>query len=142
MVPCELSQEHLGDDPLVLFVHRDHPFARETSLTWHDLIGERLIAGGGPSGNRSLMESVRASIGIDLNWTYEVQHIPTAIEWTGVGIAHTIAPRLMVGDRLPEEVRCVEIGSPPTSRSIGILCRAGERLSPDADMLRRGIAAT
>lgn len=142
MVPADLSQEYVGDDPLVLFVHRDHPFAKESALTWRDLIGERLIAGGGPSGNRSLMESVRASIGIDLDWAYEVQHIPTAIEWTGAGIAHTIAPRLMVGDRIPEQVCSVEIGSPAISRSIGILCRAGERLSPDADMLRRSIAGT
>lgn len=142
MVPSELSQEYIGDDPLVLFVHRDHPFAKEKSLTWRDLIGERLIAGGGPSGNRSLMESVRASIGIDLDWSHEVQHIPTAIEWTGARIAHTIAPRLMVGDRLPEHVCSVEVNSPPISRSIGILHRAGEKLSEDADMLRRGIAST
>lgn len=141
MVPSELSQEYLGEDPLVLFVHADHPFAKLGSVTWRDLIGERLIAGGGPSGNRSLMESVRAHIGIDLDWAHEVQHIPTAIEWTGAGIALTIAPRLMVGDRLPANVRSVEIVSPQISRTIGILCRAGERLSPDADMLRRAIAA-
>lgn len=142
MVPSELSQEYLGEDPLVLFVHRDHPFAQASSVTWTDLIGERLIAGGGPSGNRSLMESVRAHIGVDLDWHHEVQHIPTAIEWTGAGIAHTIAPRLMVGDRLPEQVRSIEIGSPQISRTIGILRRSGERLSPNAEILRRAIAAT
>lgn len=141
MVPAELSQEHLGDDPLVLLVHREHPFANAGTVTWRDLIGERLIAGGGPSGNRSLIESVRASIGIDLTWSHEVQHIPTAVEWTGAGVAHTIAPKLMFYDRIPQDVRCVSITSPPLSRSIGILSRAGERLSPEADILRRGIAA-
>jgi DNA-binding transcriptional LysR family regulator len=142
MVPAELSQEFLGEDPMVLFVHQDHPFAKANSVTWRNLIGERLIAGGGPSGNRSLIESVRAHIGFDLDWHHEVQHIPTAIEWTGAGIAHTIAPRLMVGDRIPDHVRSVEIGSPRICRTIGILRRAGHRLSPDADALRRAIAAS
>lgn len=142
MVPSELSQEYLGEDPLVLFVHCDHPLSRLSTVTWSDLVGERLIAGGGPSGNRSLIESVRAQIGTDLDWAHEVQHIPTAIEWTGAGIAHTIAPRLMVGDRLPGHIRSVELTGPQISRTIGILCRAGERLSPDAQLLRRAIAAT
>jgi DNA-binding transcriptional LysR family regulator len=141
MVPSELSQEYLGEDPLVLFVHCDHPLAQREWVAWSDLVGERLIAGGGPSGNRSLVESVRAHIGIELEWRHEVQHIPTAIEWTGAGVAHTIAPRLIVGDRTPENVRSVEIRSPQISRAIGILCRAGEKLSPDADMLKRMIAA-
>ncbi|MDB5643350.1 MAG: hypothetical protein JWN07_2667 [Hyphomicrobiales bacterium] len=141
MVPAELSQEYLGEDPLVLFVHADHPFAQRDFVTWSDLIGERLIAGGGPSGNRSLMESVRAHIGVELDWRHEVQHIPTAIEWTGAGVAHTIAPRLIVGDRTPAHVRSLEIRSPQISRAIGILCRAGEKLSPDADLLKRRIAA-
>jgi DNA-binding transcriptional LysR family regulator len=141
MAPPELSQEYLGEDPLVLFVHCDHPFAKAKSVTWSDLVGERLIAGGGPSGNRSLVESVRAHIGIDLTWRHEVQHIPTAIEWTGAGVGHTIAPGLIVGDRIPDNVRSVEIHAPQISRAIGILCRAGEKLSPDADMLRRSIAA-
>jgi hypothetical protein len=35
----------------------------------------------------------------------------------------------------------VEIRSPQISRAIGTLCRAGEKLSPEADMLKRNIAA-
>jgi DNA-binding transcriptional LysR family regulator len=141
MVPSELSQQLLGEDPLVLLVHRDHPLSQEATVTWRDLRGERLIAGGGPSGNRSLMESVMSHIGVDLNWCHEVQHIPTAIEWTGAGIGHTIAPQLMLRDRLPDTVRSVKITSPRISRTIGIVYRSGERLSRDADLLRRGIAA-
>jgi DNA-binding transcriptional LysR family regulator len=104
-------------------------------------VGERLIAGGGPSGNRSLMQSVVSHISVELNWCHEVQHIPTAIEWTGAGIGHTIVPQLMLRDRLPESVRRVEITSPRISRAVGIVYRSGERLSADADLLRRGIAA-
>lgn len=141
MAPDDLSQDHVGDDPLMLFVHHEHRLARAGTVSWRDLVNERLIAGGGPSGNRSLVESVRAQIGIELDWRHEVQHIPTAIEWTGAGIALTIAPRLMMQDRVPENVRGVEIGSPPISRAIGVLCRRGEKLSPDADLLRREIAA-
>jgi len=104
-------------------------------------VGEPLIAGGGPSGNRSLMESVNAHIDIDLDWRHEVQHIPTAIEWTAAGIAHTIAPRLAVGDTPAQTLKCLEITSPPISRRIGILQRTGERMAPAAESLRRSIAA-
>jgi DNA-binding transcriptional LysR family regulator len=138
-VPADLRQEVLGDDPLVLLVHKDHPLARKKSVTWRMLVGEPLIAGGGPSGNRSLMESVKAHIGVDLDWRHEVQHIPTAIEWTGAGIAHTITPRLTLGDDVPGHLRCVEISAPHISRRIGILWRAGEKLDPRAEALRRSI---
>lgn len=141
MVPPELRQEYLGEDPFVLLVHRDHRLAAETRVTWRDLIGEALIAGGGPSGNRSLMESVRAHIGVDLDWRHEVQHIPTAIEWTAAGIALTITPRMTLSDPLPDHLRSIEITSPPIFRTIGIMHRAGERLTPEADLLRRSIAS-
>ena len=141
MVPDDLSQEFVGEDPLALFVHRSHPFAAAASVAWSQLPGERLIAGGGPSGNRSLIDSVRAQIGIELEWRHEVQHIPTAIEWTGAGVAHTIAPRLMMQDRLPPEVCCVDLVAPRITRAIGIVCRRGEKLSQEADILRRSIAA-
>jgi DNA-binding transcriptional LysR family regulator len=140
MVPGELVQESLGNDPLVLLVHRDHPLGRRRSVTWSELVGEPLIAGGGPSGNRTLMESVKAHIGVDLDWRHEVQHIPTAIEWTGAGIAHTITPRLTLGDKLPGNLRRIEITTPHIARRIGILHRAGERLPPGAAALRREIA--
>jgi len=140
MVPGELSQETLGNDPLVLLVHRDHPLGARRSVSWRELVGQPLIAGGGPSGNRTLMESVKAHIDVDLDWRHEVQHIPTAIEWAGAGIAHTITPRLTLGDRLPSHLRRVEITSPRIARRIGILHRAGERLAPSAAALRREIA--
>jgi DNA-binding transcriptional LysR family regulator len=140
VVPPELQQEALGDDPLVLLVHRDHPLAKKKSVSWNGLIGEPLIAGGGPSGNRALMESVRAHMGVDLDWRHEVQHIPTAIEWAGAGIALTITPRLTLGDEVPANLRCVEISSPQICRRIGILRRLGEPLSPTAEQLRRAIA--
>jgi len=140
MVPGELSQETLGNDPLVLLVHRDHPLGARRSVSWRELVGQPLIAGGGPSGNRTLMESVKAHIDVDLDWRHEVQHIPTAIEWAGAGIANTITPRLTLGDRLPSHLRRVEITSPRIARRIGILHRAGERLTPSAAALRREIA--
>jgi DNA-binding transcriptional LysR family regulator len=142
MVPPELQQQFLAEDPFILLVHCEHRLAKRKSVTWRELVGEPLIAGGGPSGNRSLMESVRAHIGVDLNWRHEVQHIPTAVEWTSAGVAPTIAPRLMLDDGIPENLRGIEITSPLISRRIGILHRAGERLMPAAEALRRAVAAS
>ncbi|WP_431282489.1 LysR family transcriptional regulator [Humitalea sp. 24SJ18S-53] len=133
-----LVQEVIGEDRMVLVTSLTHPLAERTTLPWSALEGTPLIAIGTMSGNRRMLDSVRARIGVGLNWQHEVQHIATAVQLAADDVAPTIVPQLAVVGRR-EGVRCIPLVDPPLMRRIGIQRRQGEALSAEAEALRRAV---
>jgi DNA-binding transcriptional LysR family regulator len=136
-----LSEQLIGEDPMVLAVGRRHPLAQQRSIPWRMLAGQPLIASGPGSGVRSLLEGVRNTLGIELNWQHEVQHLQTAVDWAAAGIALAVLPRLALVGHAQSDLRIVRLTDPAISRRVGILTRPGEALSAEAETLRRAIAA-
>lgn len=134
----ELVQEAIGEDRMVLVTSLIHPLADRPAIAWSALEGTPLIAIGAMSGNRRMLDSVRARIGVGLNWQHEVQHIATAVQFAADDVAATIVPSLTVAGR-QQEVRCIPLIDPPLMRHIGIQRRQGEALSTEAEALRRAV---
>ena len=134
-----LNEEFIGEDPMVLVVSRDHAFASQRALPWSALSGQPLIATGTGSGVRGLLENVRNTIGVELNWQHEVQHLQTAVDWVKAGIANAILPRLALFRCPFDNLRIIRLTNPPIFRRMGVLARPSEPLSRDADALRRSL---
>ena len=105
------------------------------------IFGLDLIGIGPQSGLRRLLEDARPIIGFDLNWRHEVQHITTALQLVASGYAVTVAPLLALQGRMGENLHPIRLGEVPLNRRLGSLWRAGERLAPEAEAVRRAIAA-
>lgn len=138
---ADLSEQFVGEDPMVLVVRQDHPLARQRAVPWSALAGQPLIATGAGSGVRGLLEGVRNTIGVELNWQHEVQHLQTAIDWAAAGIATAVLPRLALFNSAYDNLRVVRLTNPAISRRMGVLTRPSERLSRHADALRRSMTA-
>ena len=136
---ADLNEQLIGEDPMVLVVGRDHAFTGQHAVPWSMLSGQPLIATGAGSGVRGLLENVRNTIGVELNWQHEVQHLQTAIEWVAAGIANAVLPRLALFNHSLDNLHVLRLTNPPISRRMGILTRPSEQLSRDADALRRSI---
>lgn len=135
------SQQAIIEEPMVLVVAKGHDLARQTHLPWRALSGLDLIGIGPQSGLRRLLEDARPIIGFDLNWRHEVQHITTALQLVASGYAVTVAPLLALQGRMGENLHPIRLGEVPLNRRLGSLWRAGERLAPEAEAVRRAIAA-
>ncbi len=135
----ELNEQFVGEDPMVLVVNRDHAFAGQRALPWSALSGQPLIATGAGSGVRGLLENVRNTIGVELNWQHEVQHLQTAVDWVAAGVANAILPRLALFKGPLDNLRIIRLTDPSISRRMGVLTRPSEPLSRDADALRRSL---
>ncbi len=135
-----LSQEFIAEEPMVLLAAAEHPLAGRQSASWSELAGLPLIAIGPQSANRRLLETVQASLGVDLEWRHEVQRLSTAVELVAAGMGLAVLPQLAANARSRTDVRTVALLDPPITRRLGVLRRSGEVLSPAADALRRAFA--
>jgi DNA-binding transcriptional LysR family regulator len=138
---ADLNEQLIGEDPMVLVVRRDHPLAARRAAPWSMLAKQPLIATGSGSGVRGMLESIRNTIGVELNWQHEVQHLQTVVDWVSAGVANAILPRLALVDCPQDNLRILRLTDPPISRRMGILTRPSGPLSRDADRLRRAITA-
>lgn len=121
-------------DPFVLALRRDHPLAQKQRVEWSDLDDVRLITVSRDSGNRILLDNTLLSAGLHLDGFYEVQHLSTSLGLVESGLGVAILPSMAMPG--PEhEVLCQrELPEPRIDRTIGLLRRRGESLSPIAEL--------
>ncbi|MBR9753460.1 LysR family transcriptional regulator [Cobetia amphilecti] len=121
-------------DPFVLALRRDHPLAQKQHVEWGDLDDVRLITVSRDSGNRILLDNTLLSAGLHLDGFYEVQHLSTSLGLVESGLGVAILPSMAMPG--PEhEVLCQrELPEPRIDRTIGLLRRRGESLSPIAEL--------
>ncbi|WP_405280421.1 LysR family transcriptional regulator [Cobetia sp. Ld8] len=121
-------------DPFVLALRQDHPLAQKQRVEWSDLDDVRLITVSRDSGNRILLDNTLLSAGLHLDGFYEVQHLSTSLGLVESGLGVAILPSMAMPG--PEhEVLCQrELPEPRIDRTIGLLRRRGESLSPIAEL--------
>jgi DNA-binding transcriptional LysR family regulator len=119
-------------DPFVLICRKDHPFASRPEVAWGDLTDHRLIALQKGSGNRLILDLELAESGLLLPWFYEVQHITTSLGFIEQGLGVAALPRSTLPRGEHPILTAVPLVAPAVSRTIGVLCREGVRMTSAA----------
>ena len=119
-----------------VMLRREHPLATAASITWDQLAGERLVSVSRSSGNRLLIDHALARVTPRPVIHYEINHVAGAMGLVQAGLGVAILPGL---SRLslshPDLLSLPLAGSPPITRTLGLITRKGTRLSPAAQAL-------
>lgn len=130
--------EPLEKEPYVLACREDHPLASRATVDWSELESYRFIFIGRGTGNRLLLELGQSSV-VGLSnivhwpkWTYEVQHLITALGLVRVGVGVAALPRMAMQFGFPPNIISRPLVNPVLSRTLGIVRRQDRRVSPAA----------
>jgi DNA-binding transcriptional LysR family regulator len=127
----------LFKEPFVLACPADHPLTKQQVVEWPMLAGHPLIRISTQTGNRLLIDDALGSRRETMSWRNEVQHVATAIAMVTAGIGVAVVPKLgMAVHGLPGVV-AMPLRNPSISRTLGIIAKRNETLSPPADDLLR-----
>jgi len=124
----------LYTEPLIVFVSPNADLAKVESINWVELSGQQLISIGAYSGTRRLIDEALQANDIELNWTYEVQHISTAINLAKSGLGIAVLP-LVAKTLARPHLATVSLNEPKIERRIGLIRRNDLALIPAAKLL-------
>lgn len=139
--------EPLHEDDFVLVCPKSHPLATRASVRWAELASHSYIAVNKASGNRMLLDLALARIPDLPKPVLEARHVRTVIDLVAAGLGVATVPRLAIpASALDSYLVAVPLSEPAITRSLGLITRHGQLLSPAAqrlcDLLRqRGLAA-
>lgn len=138
----DLHQDLLSSDPIVLVCHPDHALAGQPSIAWAALAGHDLVTLGGGSGNRTMVERQLRQAGLPGRGRFVVESTPSAMALAAAGLAAAILPALPGGSPLRPELVEVPLVEPVIRRSLALVRRCGETLTPAAEALYGMIRAS
>ena len=125
----------------MLVCRADHPLADAKVVTWSELDREVLIKIGEQTGNNLLIAAGLGGPYADETWTYEVHRVATAIGMVRGGLGVTVVPRLAFQAADEAKIVAVPLRAPSIARTIGIVARRNDTLSPVAESLSQMIQA-
>ena len=128
-----LDFQALVDDPFVLVLEKDDPLCASEVVQWVEIDPERFISIWRGSGNRLLIEASLARERITLDWSYEVQHLSTALGLVEAGLGMTALPQSAIPAATHAALATRKLTNPLVVRSIGLARRKRTRLSPAAE---------
>jgi DNA-binding transcriptional LysR family regulator len=126
----------IKSDPIVLACPAQHELARRRSVRWADLKGVPLIRIGVNTSVRSLIDDALGPMRDDLDWSYEVQRVETAVNLVEAGCALTVVPRSNVELRGGKTPVARLIRSPVITCAFGLVTKRGVPLSPISETFR------
>lgn len=134
--------EPLHEDDFVLVCPHTHPLATRASVRWAELGGHSYIAVNKASGNRMLLDLALARIPDLPKPVLEARHVRTVIDLVAAGLGIATVPRLAIPvTALGACLVAVPLIEPAITRSLGLVTRHGQLLSPAAqrlcDLLKR-----
>ncbi len=136
MAPLHLEQ--IWDDPLDIVVGRDHPLARETSVTARQLLDYPAILPGPGTYTREIILKAlgsfrhRIQVGMATNYLEVLKMLAT------IGLGWSALPRTMIDDSL----KVVQIGKGRMVRRLGLVTHGGRTLSNAAQAMIRIVRET
>jgi len=137
----DLEFEPLLTEPFVLACRRDHPLATRRRVAWSDLAGHECVALAPGSGNRMLIDQAVASLAQTPRWTCEARHVPALLSLVEAGVGVGVVPRFGLPDAKDAALVGIPLVAPGITRSIGIVRRRGQVLSPAAQSFRELLPA-
>ncbi|WP_428684269.1 LysR family transcriptional regulator [Reyranella sp.] len=140
----QLGFEALTRDCLVALLHTQHPLAARPTVTWKALARFNSILVTNQSSVRVHADRAAASVGVDIEPTYVLDSLTTAVGLVRAGLGYAVLPSLALRsmDLGGAVVRVVE--QPRAWRDIGLLTRSQFTLSPAAEAfaaVARAVAA-
>ncbi|MEA1648320.1 LysR family transcriptional regulator [Nitrospirillum sp. BR 11164] len=132
---AEVDFTPIRSEPYVLAVRRDHPLAAATAARWDGLEAERLIAVSLNSGNRILIENVLAGLPRRPTIHYEANHVAGALGLVSAGLGVAVLPALALANNAYPALVGIPMRDPELSRTLGLVTRAGTRLSQPGSAL-------
>lgn len=126
----------LARDPFVLVCHEDYATDLGPAVSWADVATRPLVRISSHTGNRMMIDDALGSRREALNWSYEVQHVISAIAIVRSGVALAVIPRFALSSADLNGLRVIELRNPNVSRQIGIVAKRSTPLSPAATDLK------
>lgn len=121
----------LLEERFVLACPPAHPLARRKSVNWSELGEHRYIAVNKASGNRMLLDLALGKVPQLPRPVLEARHVRTAVDMVAAGLGIAAVPQLAIPVSGADAVlRIVPLVSPTVSRTLGLLTRRGQLLSP------------
>jgi DNA-binding transcriptional LysR family regulator len=131
----DLAVIPLVKERFVLLCRRDNTLAQRRSIAWSQLGDAPLIRISPQAGNRALIDDALAHRREALNWRYEVQHLQTAVGMVGADIGIAIVPNMAVSPQAVAGLVAIPLRNPSVSRTVGIVLRRGQPITPPAQAL-------
>ncbi|RJX75012.1 LysR family transcriptional regulator [Pseudomonas sp. LS-2] len=123
----------LFDEPFVLACPIDHPLSKRKSVSWSELSEQRYIAVNKASGNRMLLDWALANTPQVPKPVLEARHVRTAVDMVASGLGVAAVPQLAISKfGLDGLVKTVPLINPSVNRTLGLLTRRSQFLSPAA----------
>ncbi len=127
--------EPLLSEPFVAACHRDHPLARQRSVTWAELQRYDFMTVDKASGNRLVMDLALASKRDRPRACFETRHVSSLVAFAESGLGVAAVPRLSMPRKGHPLLVSVSILEPEVTRTVGLIRRRGRSLSPAAQHL-------
>jgi DNA-binding transcriptional LysR family regulator len=131
----DLTVIPLVKERFVLLCKRDHPLAQRRFIAWSQLGDAPLIRISPQAGNRALIDDALGHRREALNWRYEVQHLQTAVGMVTADIGIAVVPNMAVSPQALSGLVAVPLRHPSVSRTVGIVLRRGQPVTPPAQAL-------
>ncbi|MDB0034272.1 LysR family transcriptional regulator [Alphaproteobacteria bacterium] len=129
-----INFENLFIEDYVVVFPKGDVLEKKRKIKLSDIKNRDFISVWKGSGSRIYFENALALQKEDLDWTYEVRHIPSALNMVEQGLGITLAPKLAVSqDHKLLSYR--PLIDPTVTRTMGLIKRSGRELSYDAQKL-------
>ena len=129
-----ISFENLFVEDYVVVFPKGDVLEKKRKIKLSDIKNRDFISVWKGSGSRIYFENALALQKEDLEWTYEVRHIPSALNMVEQGLGITLAPKLAVS-KDHKFLSYRPLIDPTVTRTMGLIKRSGRELSYDAQKL-------
>ena len=129
-----ISFENLFIEDYVVVFPKGDPLEKKRKIKLSEIKNRDFISVWKGSGSRIYFENALALQKEDMDWTYEVRHIPSALNMVEQGLGITLAPKLAVS-RDYTSLSYRPFIDPKVTRTMGLIKRSGKELSHDAQKL-------
>ena len=126
--------EPLFEEEYVVVFPKGDELEKKRKIRISEIKGRDFIAVWKGSGSRIYFEDALAKHKETLEWTYEVRHVPNALQMVEQGMGITLAPRLAISKQY-EDLSFRPLIDPKVSRVMGLIKRSGRNLSFDSQQL-------
>jgi DNA-binding transcriptional LysR family regulator len=137
----KLEFERVLTEHFVVACRRDHPLANKRKVKWAELAAYDYMSVTRASGNRVLLDMALTKLPTRPRWFCEAQHVSTLVSFVEAGLGVAAVPQLAMPPAGHPTLVSVPLVEPSISRSVGLIRRAGRKLTPAAQQLYDQILA-
>jgi DNA-binding transcriptional LysR family regulator len=130
--PADLGRLEVLTEPLLAVVAREHPLAARSSVQLADLAAHPFIELGPGSGLRGQSDHAFSAAGLERHVALEVAGLGDMLSLAALGLGVALLPSSLLHARRAASVRAVPLAGAPAWRSVALVWREAEPVSPSA----------